>query len=431
MQNLIDDILPGLLAHRLDLPDLQGGAVHPHYAGFSLVNLPSSVCAWLGATPPGTPLDPALTAPLKTNYQHVIVLVLDGLGLDLFRRYTAPGGPAAAAWTSMFGESNGALGCITSVTPSTTTAAITSLWTGVPPIQHGMLGYELWLKELGVLTNMITFTSANLGGGDAAALRKAGFDPASFLPVPTLAQRLAVQGVRVVALQPGNITGSGLSLLALNGVEMLPYRSRGDLFLNLIHQLQRLKDERAYIYMYWPEVDELSHRFGPDDERVAIEFASFTAMLNEFLPRIKAAAEGAPTLLAITADHGQTVMPPDPRFAINAMPDIMDCLIMQPVSERRIPYLYVKPGREDDLAHAVERRWGGGIQLIDSRQAVQAGLFGGGQPYARALERVADRVALTGEGHYWFWGRKENLTLGGHGGLSRAEMLTPLILMEL
>ncbi len=49
MPNLVPAILPLLEEHRL--PGLDAGArvIYPHYQGYSLANLPSSVCGWLGA----------------------------------------------------------------------------------------------------------------------------------------------------------------------------------------------------------------------------------------------------------------------------------------------------------------------------------------------------------------------------------------------
>ena len=53
------------------------------------------------------------------------------------------------------------IGVLSSVTPSTTATVLTSLWTGKEPGEHGVIGYELWLKEFGVIANMITHSLAS------------------------------------------------------------------------------------------------------------------------------------------------------------------------------------------------------------------------------------------------------------------------------
>ena len=88
----------------------------------------------------------------------------------------------------------GTLGALTSVVPSTTSAALTSLWTGRSPAEHGVLGYEVFLKEYGLVANMITHAPASYEG-EVGSLQHAGFDPESFLPVPTIGPHLAAAGI--------------------------------------------------------------------------------------------------------------------------------------------------------------------------------------------------------------------------------------------
>ena len=67
-------------------PDLGPGAVYPHYAGRSLLNLPASICRLLGVPAFGAPaLDDALLARLGGNYRHVLLILVDGLGWVLDR----------------------------------------------------------------------------------------------------------------------------------------------------------------------------------------------------------------------------------------------------------------------------------------------------------------------------------------------------------
>ena len=84
---------------------------------------------------------------------------------------------------------------LTSITPSTTSSALTTLWTGAYPAEHGILGYEVWLREYGVIANMILH-SAFTFLGDVGGLQRAGFDPLTFLPVPTLGPHLLDNGIQ-------------------------------------------------------------------------------------------------------------------------------------------------------------------------------------------------------------------------------------------
>jgi hypothetical protein len=47
--------------------------------------------------------------------------------------------------------------------------------------------------------------------------------------------------------------------------------------------------------------------------------------------------------------------------------------------------------------------------------------------YERLPNRVGDVIVFPQNGAYWWFGNRDNLLLGRHGGLSSTEMLVPLI----
>jgi predicted AlkP superfamily pyrophosphatase or phosphodiesterase len=96
-------------------------------------------------------LDVALLAPLGDRYRHVVVLLMDALSIGRLRRWISEG--LTPVWGNLAGQ--GWLAPLTSIVPSTTSAVLTSLWTGVSAAVHGIAGYELWLKEYGVVANTI------------------------------------------------------------------------------------------------------------------------------------------------------------------------------------------------------------------------------------------------------------------------------------
>jgi hypothetical protein len=152
MPDLTADLLPRLQAHRLPGLDLGEGFLYPNYDGFSLLNIPASLCRLLGAPSFGAqPLADELLKACGGEYQRVILLVVDGLGYDLLLRLWEAG--LGHIWKSFIPE--GVFAPLTSICPSTTAAALTTLWTGASPAEHGIAGYELWLREYGVVANMI------------------------------------------------------------------------------------------------------------------------------------------------------------------------------------------------------------------------------------------------------------------------------------
>lgn len=424
MKNLLPDILPRLEHNRLAGLDAGPGSFFPYYDGYSLVNLPASICDWLGVPAFGSM---ALGADLlnlwSKPFRQVVFLLVDGMGLNMFQNMLL--GEGQGELTSLWAEisEDAVLAPLTSIAPSTTAAALTTLWTGVSPSEHGVFAYEVWLKEYSMITNMILHAPASYSG-DVGSLLKAGFDPTTFLPVPTLGPHLQKFGVRSYAFQHHSIAFSGLSKMLFPGVEIKPFRTQSDLWVSLSEEMDTHQAQRNYMYIYWGDLDEMMHRFGPGNERVTLELTAFSRQLASFLIKRKEQGRGD-SLFILTADHGHNLTPRRPQLEIRNHPQLLDCLVMVPSGEARLPVVYVRSGKESAFQQYVQSVWPGLFRLIPSQQAVEQGLFGK-TVYKRFTERVGDFIVIPQEdGAYWWFGSRENHLLGRHGGLSRNEMLTP------
>jgi predicted AlkP superfamily pyrophosphatase or phosphodiesterase len=433
MIDLSPEILTRLRAARLPngqaLPFSPGeDFLFPAYAGLSILNLPASICTLLGAPPLGGPLlDDTLLAALGGPYRRVILVVLDALAFHRFKRWVDASAPDSA-WHTL--TERGLFAPLTSVVPSTTTAALTSLWTGRSPAEHGIPGFELWLKEYGVVVNMIQHRPINFRGGSSDSLERAGFKPEDVLPFPTMGQHLKEQGVVTVSYHHRSIVQSTLSRMLLSDVDSGSYFSAADLWVNLRRRIEARPDERMYAWVYWDALDNLGHYYGPDDERCHAELTAFGDGLQRlFVDRLPATLR-ADTLLLLTADHGQVTAPPD-DYNLLSYPGLTRRLHLRPTGESRLAYLYIRPGQTEAVREYIQRTWPNQFALIDSAYAIDAGLFGPGTPHPALLDRVGDIVAVAKGAAYWWWSGKKNDLVGRHGGLHPDEMLVPLLALPL
>ena len=214
MQDTTADYLPRLETNRPTGPDLGKQVYCPDYRGLSIANLPASVCRWLGVEPlesAAPPLVSGLQEHWGRSFRNVVVLLLDGFGLDMLQRarQESQSDLDLAVWQSL--PESALLAPLTSVVPSTTAAALTSLWSGALPAEHGVIGYEVFLKEYSLIANMLRHTPASYSEGESS-LRLAGFDPLTFLPVPLLGPHLARQGVRPYAFLHRSIAFSSSAI---------------------------------------------------------------------------------------------------------------------------------------------------------------------------------------------------------------------------
>ena len=426
MADLTQTLLPTLRLTRIPDLDLGPGAIFPAYGGLSILNLPASLCGWLGAPDlPHPPLSLAGLDGLAEGARQVVVVLIDAVPLERFRS-ALDRSPASLRAL----EREGLFAPLTSVVPSTTTAALTTLWTGRSPAEHGQLGDELFLREYGVVANMLNHSPMSLDH-QSGLLHRAGFVPETALPVPTLGSHLAAAGAEAHAFLPHAIRGSGLSRMHLTAARSHGYATPTDLWTGVRELVEVSAEHRRLIWVYYGEVDALSHRYGPGSEQAESELGAVLESFQRVFHAQLAAELRRQTLVVFLSDHGQIVTRKDPNFELKSHPALARRLHMQPTGENRLAYLFIRPGQVEAVAEYFSRTWPTAFRLLPSDHALDAGLFGPGPPAPFALDRLGDRVAISQGDAYLWWAPKENVLVGRHGGVSPDEMIVPFLAARL
>lgn len=427
MPDLTPRLLPELKNHRLPGLNLGEGAVLPYYDGLSILNLPTTLCRLFGVPELGhAPLRPEVLEGVVSGGggmpRQVVMVLVDALALHRFRRWRMR--KPKMVWNRLI--AGGLLAPLTSVVPSTTSTALPSIWSGLSPAQHGLVGYELWLKEYGVVANMILHGPMSIKGS-AGSLEDAGLEPEKMLPGPTLGAQLSSHGIDTHAFQHYTIVHSGLSRLFLQGVKIHSFGTAAELWINVRTLLETRSENRRFVSVYWSAIDTYSHTYGPDAEIPEAEFAHFSAAFEAyFLDRLTAEAR-KDTLLLLVADHGQIATPKNPRYDLKTHPNLARHLTIAPTGENRLPYFYVRPGQLEAVRESLEGQFTGQFLPLDPASAVEQGLFGPGEPHPHLRDRVGDLLALARGQAYLWWGREESPIVGRHGGLAEEEMLVPFL----
>jgi len=399
--------------------------VAPHYRGCSIVNLTASVAQIFGAQKDRTPLDAAYLGSLPRGVRQVVMVMVDALGYQTLRRALAA---SRRNGLRCLLEAGGRLAPLTSVFPSTTTAALTSLWTGYTPAEHGFVGYQLFLREFSTRANMISFSPAATQGLGKYQLLDAGLQPEKFLPVSTLPEALAEVGVPVYNLLEQPYIASPLGRTQFRGVRA----SRGivtssDLWVELRRWLEELRGQQAVVMVYWSAVDTLGHIYGPQSETLAAELDGFGhGFERQFWSKLSPAARRG-TLLLLTADHGMAPTLPDQALLLKQHPELNDRLVLSYTGDARAAYLHCRQGQVKAVRRYFETRFADQFFVLDSQAALAAGLFGSGQPAPETEHRVGDLIVVSRGGASLCDRNERPKELGRHGGLLADEMVVPLL----
>jgi len=139
------------------------GFVPPDYDGGGLLNVAATVLDVLGVRdetdpPPLRGLEPSL----RDGVRQVVVVLADGLGLNQLRALCAAGEmPFVSSLLERARRQDRAqLIEATTIFPSTTAAAITTLNTARTPQEHGNIAYFIWLEEFSAVTQMLRWGPA-------------------------------------------------------------------------------------------------------------------------------------------------------------------------------------------------------------------------------------------------------------------------------
>jgi hypothetical protein len=427
MTDLSQQTLKTIEAHQLPGLQLAEGQIYPDYDGFSLANVPTTITRLLGIPDFGIgPLDESILASLGGPYQKVVLLLVDALGLRQLNQWMAA--EPNLVWAKYYNRAS--FSPLTSICPSTTASALTTLWTGVAPATHGIIGYEMWSREFGMVINNILHSAAS-ARSDVGGLTRSGFEPSAFLGRPLLGPHLRQNKVTPTAFMHYAITRSGLSVMQLDEVDLKSYVDEADLCISLAEYLNGRPGIRDYVYAYYSDVDTLMHRFSADDPRVPYQFSMFSSLFESAFLNHLSPAVAKDTLLILIADHGSVATPIDPRYDLNNHPKLKSLLVMQPTCENRLAFLFIKQGQIDAVRDYINRTWPDEFLLLEPDTALESGLFGPKPFKEQARERLGDLiVAAKGDAYLW-WAPTANHMAGRHGGLSRQEMLVPFYALPL
>lgn len=400
----------------------QSDLVLPDYQGNTIANIPPTVARLLGTRIPTLPpLREELWRPMLDGREirRVVLMLVDGMGQNLIDSLGAEGD-----WLREVATISGT---ISSIFPSTTVNALSSLWTGAGPGQHGLVGLELFFPQLGVMGQMLSLTPSFAWWPDA--LMKAGVDPLTFLAVPGIGELLAEAGIETHAVKHYSLVNTTLSKMHSRGIKAgHGIVTAADMMWQIGELLRQGSDQKQFISAYWAAVDTLSHRHGFDHPAVAAELRAFLALLRQGLLEGLASDARRGTVVILTADHGQIKTPAEKRIFIEDHPRLQELLFMRSAGEPHAAYLYVRDGQKQAVLDYVAQALGHTATALDAEEALQAGLFGPA-PYAAEMSHRIGNVIVTMREGYSLLSRHSDQFItdfvGRHGGLTPDEMEVP------
>lgn len=363
----------------------------PRYGEAALADLACSVLASLGA--PGEP------NPLRlTPARRACLLVIDGLGWELLREH-----PAAAPFLSELAVTGRPL---TAGFPATTVTSLSSLGTGRPPGQHGMLGYQVAVPGEGRLLNALRWDQR--------------VDARVWQPGSTIFERAVAAGIGAFRVAHGSLRQTGLSTAAMRGADYRPADTLGALVAQAATALSGPAPALAMVYH--GELDGTGHVCGCSSDAWRFHLGHVDKLAEQL-----AGALPQGTVLHVTADHGMVDVAAEDRIDTDVLPQLRQGVALLG-GEPRARHVYAQPGAAADVLAAWRETLGARAWVVGRDEAVADGWFGPVQD--RLVARIGDVIAAPAGPWAIVATRaepRESALIGMHGSLTPADQLVPLL----
>jgi hypothetical protein len=295
-------------------------------------------------------------------------------------------------------------GPITTVAPSTTATALTSLVTGAAPLQHGILGYRMDMS--GAVMNTLSWSSRR-PDGRRRDMREV-FPPRSVQPVPSFC------GHNVPVITRAEHADTGFTEAHLGHTSFRGWRSPSSIAVEI---RKAFAEGHDFVYAYYDGVDKIAHERGFGVHYEA-ELRAADRLIADVLDVVP-----TDVTVAVVADHGQVHTGDD---LVELDRDVL-ALVDHQSGEGRFRWLHAREGRVDDLVAALER-YSAIAWVVTRSQLVDEEWFGrAGDP--SFVRRLGD-VALLPYGTASFEDPDDTGAFPlvcRHGSLTEAEMLIPLL----
>ena len=348
--------------------------------------------------------------------ENKILIVVDGFGSNLLNELQSKSNKAKETLASA------SLDTITTVFPSATLCVMSSLFSGMLPSEHGIIGDIQPVSPFGLMD--IMFLSELFD-----SKKVAGVEYSMIYPKNYNLQKMQVK--KWIGVFPKSIRQfpSGKQIVEdLHGVEYSTIEDLREVMRSIIRG-----DSHSNMLVYYGDLDHIEHMHGYMSEESIAE----ANRVVELLGSIYHLARDKDYNIVVTADHGHVIVKDSEFEAFDSSDKLAKLLKQPPWGNARTMFLESKDGEEERVEEVFEEEFGDYGEIFKSEKMLAGGIFGPAKPQKEKRKNFGTHIAI-GKGNYsinysergkyepWF-GRSAG-QIGTHGGMSADEMYIPLVI---
>lgn len=324
--------------------------------------------------------------------KNVVTILCDGMGSKIIERVLDEN---AFLISNRYKD-------ITTVFPATTVAATTSMMTGLNPVESGMLGWDMYFKDIN--KTITTFLNSEKGDFEYKPLQEA---------IDFKAKHMKTKSIMDEINEQTQYKGYTLFPFGDNA-----YKDLDDLFNIIIEKCN--EDGKKYIYAYSTEPDSTMHELGND----CIKAKKLILDLNKRIENLSTKVKD--TMIFVVADHGHKNVI---NIDLNEYPDVVECLLRNTSIEPRAVNFFIKPKKKQEFERLFKKYFSNDFDLYDKEDVINSKLFGDGEENEIFRDSLGDYLAIAKTDKTILYIGSEVLK-SQHAGYTNDEIYVPLIVID-
>ena len=334
-----------------------------------------------------------------SNKKHIVLILVDGMGSDLLDKIPNKG---------LF--YNNKKMNIQTVFPTATGCVLTSVATAKYPSSTGIFGWFGYNREQN-LNYYTLLTKERKSKEDLSInLKKIFVRPSIFNCLNR----------KTTFLQPDNICNSKYSNYCASISIRKGYKDYEEA-MNIIKK-DIFSNEETFTYLYIPFVDTLEHKNGPYNELVYDEINIIEKSIENLLPL------DVNTEIIIMADHGQI---PISKIVYMGLNKYDKYFYAYPAIDMGTSTFFVKKDKAKEFETEFKKDFENDLFLFKKDEFINKNMFGK-RMTKYANNSLGEYISLCKKGNAFYSDYKKDTTLvkGNHTGLTREELMIPLIVLK-
>ena len=303
---------------------------------------------------------------LKKQYKNIVLIILDGMGEHILKNISPNG---------FFNKNH--LTTVTSVCPSTTTAAITTYYSGKPPIETGWIAMSQYFKEYGRAIEMLRKLDSYTG--ESIPKDKIDiFDLIKYTPVYEQIEKASPE-VKAYEINPTFCESRSKRNIKADTVE------------NICDAIQAICENRDknFILAYSDKPDTLLHKYGCTSNEVK----EFVLKSEEQIKKMCKNLNKENTLVIVSADHGHKDI--EKVYKITELEELQKCFIMPPTLESRAITFWIKEDKKVEFERIFKEKFNKDFMLFTKKEFLKKEFLGTGEQHIKIDDFIGNYIAIS------------------------------------